>query len=106
MRVSVAFRVVAVYLVMSAITLGLAGILTNRTIKVYVINSTKGALIADSRWVIAKFENYHKNDNASLTNPLYLTNTMVAAQLVNSEYMIVNSSGSILLNNFSSKFPR
>ncbi len=101
MRVSVAFRVIAVYLVMSAITLGLAGILTNRTIKDYVINSTKKALIADSHRVISNFESNNKSNNRSSNSASNSTNMMVAAQLVNSEYMVVNSDGKILLSNFS-----
>ena len=102
MRVSIAFRVVAVYLSMSVITLGLAGILTNQAIRGYVMNSTRNTLLEDSHEIISKFKEY-SNYYLHHENNLNLSELTVAAQNVNNEYVIVDTYGQILWGTFSAK---
>lgn len=103
MKTSIAVKVISVYLVIVMGSLILAGLLTNRAIKNYVIDMTRASLVKYGEQVIKRFEDNGRasgsvDDQASRSNVASLT---VAAQTIMPEYVVVDPAGSILLNTFS-----
>lgn len=99
MKMTIAMKVVGVYVVIVIGSLALDGLLTNRAIEAYVIRTTRANLVREGNRVIGNFEQYgsHLRDR----RPGSGSTVSVAAQKVPGEYIVVSPSGSILWNTFS-----
>ena len=102
---SVAFKVVAVYLIIVAGSLLLSGVLTNRAIARYVIATTRASLIADGQQVISVYTRAAagtsgKKRLAAAGGRLLMP---VLAQGVPVEYVVIDPGGRVLGGRFTNR---
>ena len=100
---SIAMKVTFVYLVIVVGSLGLSGLLTDRAIGNYVLDSTKASLISDGKEVIHSYELYGDvvGDQGTKSSYHMRSELTIAAQQIQREYVVIDPNGKILWNTFS-----
>ncbi|MCY0869538.1 MAG: HAMP domain-containing sensor histidine kinase [Firmicutes bacterium] len=97
MRTSVALKVVSVYVVIVVASLVLAGVLTNRTIYTYVINTTKQTLLTRATEIANDYVLYGQlSKKLTDHNRESILAVRIAAQSVPGQYVVVDHAGAVV----------